>query len=244
MEPRLVSLFQRSFPEVSVIAHSTVGTGGRKIRRIPPSHSSTRVSAWAPIGDLLPVLRPDISAFPGHNGFLTADPRRVLEQRDWLASAGGGLHVGLLWKSGFLAGARGLSFAGFESWAPVLQTPGVTFVNLQYGECEEEIALAQDRFGVEILTPPGLDLKQDLEGVAALACALNLVIGVANASFNLSGACGGRTWLVSGPDAWTVLGSGRYPWYPQVRLFPSTRLGDWPDVLATVGRALAEEAGP
>ncbi|MFN7303858.1 MAG: tetratricopeptide repeat protein [Phenylobacterium sp.] len=244
VEPRLVSLFQRSFPEVSVIAHSTVGTGGRKIRRIPASHNATRVSAWTPIGDLLPVLRPDITAFPGHNGFLIADPQRVLEWRDWLTRAPGGLRVGLLWKSGLLAGARGLSFAGFESWAPVLQAPGVTFVNLQYGDCAEEIAFARDHLGVEILTPPGLDLKEDLEGVAALSCALDLVIGVANASFNLAGACGGRTWLVSGPDAWTVLGSGRYPWYPQVRLFPSARLGDWADILATVGRALAAEAGP
>jgi hypothetical protein len=122
----------------------------------------------------------------------------------------------------------------------VLGSPGVTFVNLQYGDCDEEIAFARDTLGVTIRTPVGLDLKQDLEGVSALSCALDLVIGVSNASFNLAAACGAPAWLITAPDAWTTLGAAAYPWYPRVRMFASRTFGDWESVFQSVADALAE----
>lgn len=238
VEPRLVSLFQRSFPDVVVGAHATIETAGRRVRRLPTPTNLTGFGSWAPMGDLLPVLRPDAAAFPDRRGYLKADPHGVAQWREWLSQKPRGLKFGLLWKSGLMTGARRLAFAGFETWAPVLTTPGATFVNLQYGDTDEEIAFAQSRLGIKILTPPGLDLKQDLEGVAALSCALDLVIGVSNASFNLAAACGVEAWLVSAADAWTLLGTDAYPWYPQVRLFASRRPGDWEEVMEGVAQAL------
>ena len=138
-----------------------------------------------------------------------------------------------------MSGLRGNAFATFAAWAPILRVPGVTFVNLQYDDSSEEIAFARDQLGVDIRTPEGLDLKQDLEGVAALSCALDLVVGVSNASFNLAAACGAPAWLITAPDAWTTLGSDHYPWYPQVRLFASRRAGDWDKVFRSVAEALA-----
>lgn len=240
VEPRLVSLFQRSFPGVAVIPHATIETAGRRIRRLETSASPPPSTAWAPIGDLLPLLRPDVEAFPDREKYLVADPARVLEYRAWLSSVAKGLRVGLIWKSAVMSGARRLAFADFEAWSPILRTPGASFINLQYGDASEEISFAGNRLGVDILTPD-MDLKADLDGVAALSCALDLVIGVSNASFNLAGACGARTWLITAPDAWPVLGADRYPWYPQVRIFPSRRLGDWSKVLEDVGEALAAE---
>ncbi len=75
--------------------------------------------------------------------------------------------------------------------------------------------------------------------MAALSCALDLVVGVSNASFNLAAACGVPAWLITAPDAWTTLGSDVYPWYPQVRLFASRRAGDWDEVFRSVAEALA-----
>ena len=138
-----------------------------------------------------------------------------------------------------MAGSRAHAFAPFEVWAPVLRTPGVTFINLQYGDCSPEIDLARRDLGVSIQSAPGLDLRQDLEGVAALASALDLVVGVSNASFNLAAACGAPAWLVAAADAWTPLGSDSYPWYPQVRLFQAAGPGDWLRVYGRVAEALA-----
>jgi Tfp pilus assembly protein PilF len=241
VEPRLVSLFQRSFPGVPVTSHATRETGGRKVRRLATSDlEGGYPESWAPMADLLPDLRPSIAAFPDRDRFLEADPGRVQAWREWLATEGPGLRVGLLWKSGLMSGSRSNAFAPFEAWAPVLGSPGVTFVNLQYGDCDEEIAFARDTLGVTIRTPVGLDLKQDLEGVSALSCALDLVIGVSNASFNLAAACGAPAWLITAPDAWTTLGAAAYPWYPRVRMFASRTFGDWESVFQSVADALAE----
>ena len=77
-----------------------------------------------------------------------------------------------MWKSLKQDGARLRYYSPFEQWAAVLACRGVVFVNLQYGDCAEELAAAKRDFGVEIWSPPGIDLKQALDDVAALACAL------------------------------------------------------------------------
>jgi hypothetical protein len=120
----------------------------------------------------------------------------------------------------------------------VLRAKGACFVNLQYGDCAEEIAQAERELGVRIWTPPGIDLKQDLDDVAALCCALDLVIGFSNATLNIAAACGAPAWLISLPWAWTLLGTARYPWYPQVRTFTTMALGNWGPVMETVGEAV------
>lgn len=239
VEPRLTGLFQRSFPGVTVSAHTTQSVGGRRVRRLGEGWDAVDYSAWTPMADLLPVLRPDLESFRGGGDFLAADPDRIGDWRARLAGLGPELRVGLLWKSAMMSGSRGNAFAAFDAWRPVLEVPGVTFVNLQYGDCKDEVAFAWDQLGVKIRTPAGLDLKQDLEGVAAMSCALDLVVGVSNASFNLAAACGVPAWLITAPDAWTTLGSDVYPWYPQVRLFASRRAGDWDEVFRSVAEALA-----
>ena len=143
-----------------------------------------------------------------------------------------------MWKSLKVDSARFRFYSPFDDWAPILTTPGLRFVNLQYGDSTAELEEARRRFGVDIWNPPGLDLKDDLDGVAALSSVLDLVIGPANAATNLSAACGAPTWLVSTPGAWPRLGSERYPWYPSVRVFTPESYGDWAGVMAQVAQAL------
>ncbi|MFM8374767.1 MAG: flagellar protein FlbA, partial [Phenylobacterium sp.] len=130
------------------------------------------------------------------------------------------------------------SFAPFQAWGPVLRTPGVTFVNLQYGDCGDELGMARRDFGAHIVTPPGIDLRADLDDLTALAGAVDLVIGVSNATFNLAAAAGVPCWLIAAPDAWTTLGTERYPWYPQARLYSCKRFGEWDAVMAAIARDL------
>lgn len=148
--------------------------------------------------------------------------------------------MGLLWKSNIINGGRHRFFSPFEQWAPVLRAPGATMVNLQYGDCAAELEQARRDFGVEIWNPPGIDLKQDLDDVAALCGALDLVIGFSNATLNIAAACGAPTWLITAPAAWTRLGTDRYPWYPQVRSFVPPAFGDWAPVMAEVADELAK----
>ncbi|MEJ2815839.1 tetratricopeptide repeat protein [Caulobacter sp. CCG-8] len=240
VEYRLVPLFKRSFPKASVTPHRTVRHEGRVYWSAPFIEDWSAIDLWTPMASLLTAFRSTEDAFPRETGYLVADPERVAYWRDQLAAAPG-RKVGLLWKSLSLQAERGRQFSPFEQWRPILQTPGVTFVNLQYGDCEAEIALARERFGVEIWEPRGIDLKYDLDDVAALCRAVDLTIGFSNATFNLAGACGAPVWLLTGAAAWTRLGAKTYPWYPQARVFSPPDYNDWSGVMAEVAAALAAE---
>jgi tetratricopeptide (TPR) repeat protein len=237
VEPRLIPLFQRSFPTAEVGAHSTWNVDGHTVRGAPFVGDHGRLDLWAPMASLLRRFRRSAEAFPARTGFLTPAPARIAHWRGLLPA---GPRVGLLWKSLVSSGARHRFFSPFEQWKPVLAAPGVTFVNLQYGDCAEELAAARRDLGVEIWNPPGIDLKQDLDDVAALCCALDLVVGPSNATSCLAGASGAPLWLLSTPGAWPMLGTDRYPWYPQARVFRPAALGQWEPAMRAMAQALRD----
>ena len=242
VERRLVGLFQRGFPQATVCAHITGAIGLRPARTLPEGVDISGVDIWTPMASLLRAYRRTVETFPANPRGVAADPARVEAWRQRLAELPG-RKVGLLWKSNITKDARHRYFAGFDAFAPILTQPGVTFVNLQYGDCTEELARAKAQFGVDIWQPPGVDLKQDLDEVAALCCAVDLVVGFSNATFNIAASCGAPSWLITTPGSWPRLGlADRYAWYPQVRVFVLDQFGDWGPVMERVAEGVGEFA--
>ena len=242
VERRLVGLFQRGFPQATVCAHITGAIGLRPARTLPEGVDISGVDIWTPMASLLRAYRRTVETFPANPRGVAADPVRVEAWRQRLAELPG-RKVGLLWKSNITKDARHRYFAGFDAFAPILTQPGVTFVNLQYGDCTEELARAKAQFGVDIWQPPGVDLKQDLDEVAALCCAVDLVVGFSNATFNIAASCGAPSWLITTPGSWPRLGlPDRYAWYPQVRVFVLDQFGDWGPVMGRVAEGVGEFA--
>ena len=239
VEKRLVSLFERAYPGIEIGPHATYDIDARTVRATPFVGDMGRIDLWAPIASLLQRFRPSVESFPDRPAYLTADPDRVAHWKGVLETqAPKGVKVGILWKSLKLEGARLRYFSPFEAWKAVLGVKGVTFVDLQYGDTEAETRFAAERFGVNLWRPPGIDLKQDLDDVAALSCALDLVLGPANATSNIAAACGADVWLISTPGAWPKLGSDRYPWYPKMRVFTPPGSMQWEAVMDDVAGAL------
>ena len=238
LEPRLVPLFQRSFPNARIGPHATYKVDGHTVRAAHFAEGDDSIDLWAPLASPLRRFRRSRAAFPTEGGFLKPDPERVAHWTRELAALPG-RKVGVLWKSLKLDGARLREFSPFEQWRVVLETPGISFVNLQYGECAAELAQAKAEMGLDIWQPPGIDLKNDLDDVAALTCALDLVVAPANCTSNLAGACGAEAWFISTPTAWTRLGTNGYPWYSKARVFITERFGKWDAVMGEVADALA-----
>jgi Tfp pilus assembly protein PilF len=239
IEPRLVPLFSRSFPDVRVGHHETYGLNQLTIRLVSFVDKPDEIDYWVPLASLLRQYRTNIESFPRSNPFLVADPERVEYWRNQMRLIGPGPKVGILWKSLKMAGARNNAFSPFELWRPILRTPGIQFINIQYGECDDELAWAKSELGVNIWTPPGIDLKTDLDDVAALTCALDLTISFANATSNIAAACGNPVWMMSAPGAWTRLGTDSMPWYPSVKGFVCSQPGDWAATMDAVAGYLA-----
>jgi Flp pilus assembly protein TadD len=240
VDPRLVPLFQRSFPkaEVGTYDDRTLmdADGNKALRLIPFASKDNKPELWAPMGSALQYFRKSLSDFP-HRAFLTPDPERVAAFADRL-SALPGKKVGLCWRSMMLGAKRAKYFSPIDHWGPVLKTEGVTFVNLQYGDCAEELARAAAKFGVTVHQMDGLDLKDDIDGAAALCAALDLVISAPTAAAAIAASVGAEVWFVTAGRTWPQLGTAEYPWYANTRVLWPEKFGDWGTLMPDVADEL------
>ncbi len=240
VEPRLVPLFQKGFPGARVVRHHTTKHNNMPVRLFPDVADWNTFDAWAIMGDFLSRYRPDEASFPKPNVFFHPDPERVAYWKAILNGLNGKPKIGILWKSLIKHSRRDRYYSPFEQWADVLKTEGVQFVNLQYGDTEAELAEARE-MGLDIWTPPGIDLKNDLDDLSALCVAMDGMICPSNATSNIAGAAGARVWMISPEMSWNSLGTRYYPWYPNTRVFFSPSLMDWSQVMGEIKTALVED---
>ncbi len=241
-EPRLVALFARSFPRALVRAESADPQDAG-----PQDASPQDADVQVPAGSLPLRLRTRLADFPARAGWLRADPAAVEGWRARFAAEGAGLTIGLCWRSRLMTAGRAGNYTTLDRWGAILapnpSQSGLRFVNLQYDECETELAAAETRFGIDILRP-GIDLMTDLDGAAGLTAALDLVISAGTSVAEMAGALGVPVWRVGPPGEWTALGTRCRPWFPSMRLFspPPGRTLD--DALGAAGRALSSLTRP
>lgn len=237
VDSRLIPLVSRSLPTAHVGPYVVASHNAKDLRLVPWAGKPDFV---LPLGSALPHLRDGLERFPG-KAFLTPDPARVAACRAELA-AGGRPVVGICWRSMMINAQRQKYFSAIDAWAPILKTPGVTFVNLQYGDAAGEIERAESLFGVTIRSIAGLDLKNDLDGAAALSAACDLAISAPTAAAALAGAVGTEIWFLTAGPVWPQLGTDHYPWYRASRVFSPELFGDWSEVIPKVAAALAGRA--
>ncbi|MAT36057.1 MAG: hypothetical protein CMK06_13120 [Ponticaulis sp.] len=238
--PRLVPLFERSFPKARVTKHATIRSNGLPLRACPLIKDWESYDYWMPMGSVLRALRTDINDFDKPGGFLTPDPERVEHWRKEIEALGPGMKVGLLWKSMLMSAKRSKYYSPFKQWKDTLKTDGVTWINLQYGDCSEDIARAEKEFGVKI-HQLDIDLKDNLDDLAALCAALDLVVGPMNATTNIAAGSGARTAIIGAPNAWPYLGTTQLPWYPTAKVFSPETISDWKPAMAKFNDWLREQ---
>ncbi|MBL6934213.1 MAG: tetratricopeptide repeat protein [Alphaproteobacteria bacterium] len=227
-KPRLKSLFSRSFPNVTCV-----------VRANPPAQEllSDDVDFHIPAGSLCQFLRPDLESFPKHEGYLTADPERTASLRTGYGGEGSFL-VGITWHSkNKTSPEKSLSL---ESWRPVLEVPGVTFVNLQYGDTAAERAAFTAETGIKILHDEEIDPLTDMDAFAAQVAAMDLVISIANTTITTAGALDVPGWaLVPFESDWVwMLDREDNPWFPSLYLYRQSARGDWGSVIKRVAQEL------
>ncbi len=109
-----------------------------------------------------------------------------------------------------------------DQWSDVMGNKDCFFVNLQYGDVEQELAEFKSHFGVDIYQDDLISSLSDLEAALAQIAALDLVISIDNSTVHLAGSIGKETWalLPYVPDWRWMLGREDSLWYssPQVIL--------------------------
>jgi len=221
VDARLVLLLQRSLPAIRVIALD--------VMPLLPG-----VNVQVAMGDLGKFLRRNRDSFPsGRREFLKADVERTKQLRKRLG-ADTHLLCGISWRSTNEAVGT-LKSMSLSDLGDLIALPGVRCIDLQYGDTGEERATLLQDTGLAPHCVEDIDNFHDIDGLAALITACDIVVSVSNTTVHLAGALGKPT-LVMLPYAlgriWYWHEKGEYsPWYPSCRLLRQIAPGEWGPVL-------------
>lgn len=236
--PRLAPLFARSFPQVTIHA-------GLKKDPVDWLEGVRPIDVQVAIGSLPRLMRSSLDEFPRQEHYLVPDEQATGEWRGRFAGLGDGLKVGISWRGGSNPLSRALRTIPLVEWMPVFSLPGITFVNLQYGDCAGELESFWDATGVEIHDWEDANPYRSLDGFAAQIAALDLVVSVDNTTIHMAGSLGKPVWglLPAVPDWRWLLERDDSPWYASVRLFRQPLQGKWQPVIERVAQALQDGEG-
>ena len=164
-QEKLVPLLERSFPDIEVKSED---------RSIDSKRDDFDVHL--PMGSLYKHFIDEILAKPQVDPYLIPDPVRVNYWKERLSSLGKGPYVGISWKSSVVSDYRRQHYPPITEWSPILTIPDVTFINLQYKDFTDDLARVKDEFGVTVHNFEDLDQYGNVDDVAALSAALDMVV--------------------------------------------------------------------
>ena len=228
-EPRLVSLFVRSFPEATVKPSHIQSKSGIATAQYGWLKGAGGANAAIELGSLPRFLRHRPTQFPNPNAYLVPDPGEYAHWRATISAQGPGPHVGICWRSGKMGGARNLQFAPLEAWGAFLRDLPGSIVSAQYDATPEEIAALEMLSGRRIFVPQSLDQKSELDRTCAMLAALDAVVTAPTAVSWLAAGTGTPTFKVLYDTSWTSFGETFEPFAPScICVMPHER-GDWRD---------------
>jgi ADP-heptose:LPS heptosyltransferase len=145
-----------------------------------------------------------------------------------MAQAGGKKLCGISWRSTNTKTGSDRSL-DLKRFVQMLPSDKLQLVSLQYGDTAAEIERVKAELGVAVLSCKDVDNFKDIDGLASLIQACDVVVSVDNSTVHLAGALGKDTrvllplvpewrWLVNRDDS---------PWYASVKLYRQVRDRDW-----------------
>jgi Flp pilus assembly protein TadD len=147
-----------------------------------------------------------------------------------------GLKVGLTWSGNPGNSWNSVRSLAYSKLAPLADIRPVQWISLQMGNPARGAQAAPPAMKLIDWTTEFYDFSD-----AALMANLDLIISVDTSVAHVAGALGKPIWLMLSLAAdWRWL-RGRIdtPWYPTMRLFRQSTLGDWGSVIQPVAAALA-----
>jgi tetratricopeptide (TPR) repeat protein len=209
-DPRLVNIYQRAYPKFIVRSESV------DLKNYPMFND---FDVQYPLGSLPRLFRRRIEDFQKQFHLWIPDDIQVADIKERLKPYKDKILVGISWRSGVLKVERNTNYTNLTDWHDLLKLNNLQFVNLQYGDCEEELISVEQELGIQILRWSDIDLRNDLEAVLALVSELDCVCSVGTAVSSLA-ACAGVPTLLLLQKSWILLGeTENYPWYCNVKPF-------------------------
>jgi tetratricopeptide (TPR) repeat protein len=234
-DARMIDLIQRSFPTVKA---------REAIYRIeyPNDSPYNDYDLHLPMGSLMKYFRPDLDSFDNKAGaYLKVD---LAKKAMWLERLekirNGKKLVGITWRGGLTDAVGQMKYSKLMNWAPLLSSEEFVFVNLQFGECAQELQEVESALGIHIHRWSDLDLKNDLDDVCALISCLDDVVTISSAVWAFSAALGARTSLLLSAPHWTMFNQEHIPFFSSVTCFCADNNSSMASVLPQIKHHLLQ----
>ena len=104
----------------------------------------------------------------------------------------------------------------------ILQIPGCSFINLQYGDISEEVNDVAINTNIRLQTIKDIDVFSDMDGLLSIIKSCDIVITTSNITAHLAGASGKKTLLLlpySQGRIWYWHKEAVSTWYPNIKQY-------------------------
>lgn len=225
--PRLVDLFARSFPDVTI--HGT-----RKTLSKLDWVAESGADACICVASLPKFFRNEDADWPGH-GFLAPAYTVDINRRK--------PRIGISWTGGTKKTRTDLRSIPLLAWEPILSAIDADFYSLQYTpDAAREVCELEEATGLRVRHFPSWAQAPNYDKTASFAASMDLIITVATACHHMGNALGVPTWtLCSSSPSW------RYTKYAEIfykncgGMFFHQRKGEsWMPVIDRVADTLKE----
>ena len=193
---------------------------------------------YCPLLSLPLAFETELATIPSSVPYLRPQEERIAKWRDRLPTSGR-LRIGICW-----AGNSGYEndcnrSIPLERFAALLSAAGLDFVSVQKDVSEADAAILREHGVIQL----GQEFA-DFTDTADVVAMLDLIISVDTSVAHLAGAMGKAVALLVpfSPDWRWLLDRTDSPWYPTMRLFRQTAIGDWAGPLERLRQELAEVA--
>ncbi|MGF6994074.1 tetratricopeptide repeat protein [Paraburkholderia sp. GAS32] len=194
---------------------------------------------WVPLMSVPSCVGTELSTIPADVPYIFADKAKIKAWRKRVDAAGTAKRkVGLVWSGSPTFGNDRYRSMALANLSQLSELNDIAWYALQKGPAHDQLADAPEAFRAHDFTA---DLKS-FDDTAALIMNLNLVIAVDTGVAHLAAALGKPVWvLLPANSDWRWLEErSDSPWYPAMKLFRQTRLGDWAPVVERVSEELRD----
>ena len=231
LDPRLVPIFKRSF---SHIDHVTFISIHQKL-------AESEYDFHIPIGNLGKFFRNsknDFNLQPA--SFLKADESQIESLRMKINKNQQKI-CGISWKSKNVEIGLDKSLT-LEELLPILSLRNTAFINLQYGDTEQEIEGIKKNQKIEIQSINEIDNFNDIDGLAALISVCDYVVTSSNVTAHIAGALGKETYLLipfaHGKIWYWGENEENTLWYPSIKIYRCINSNSWSQPVKLLGNKL------
>jgi tetratricopeptide (TPR) repeat protein len=229
-DPRLVPILSRTFPEVLFRAQE-IGNDGKS--------KNTDFDFHISIGNAFGLIRSTIASFALEKPYWIPNQELSTKYSERLAALPGKYKVGIAWRSTKLNVERNTSYTSLSDWKEILALPNIDFINLQHGDCANELSNCEQEYGIKIHNWDDIDLMNDLESVFALTSNLDLVVTPCTAISEMAPSLGVPTMIMFLANTWVLFGTDKYLVHQDTKAYV-TEVGE---EVATLIPTIAKDIG-